>query len=172
MDGGRRHVDAVGALVRVTAGHQVAGGVEGDEPVQQQPAGALRVVEEQDLPGPQLRGGDRLGEHHVPRLDPRGHRAAGDDVRGVAHRLGSEGDDDQPGEPGEHQGGGSPGHAEDDAPACPATDGALGAAVRYPTLPAEPGGPLHSCHGQLFCASHVNVAMDWVFWALLSSFTE
>ena len=133
-------MDAVRALVGVTAGLQVAGGVEGHQPVQQQPAGALGVVEEQDLPGPQFRGGGRPGEHHVPGIDPRGHRAAGDDVRGVAHRLGGEGDDDEPGHPGEGHRGNRPGRAEDDPPARRPAD------VRNPMPPAGSRGPLHSCH--------------------------
>ena len=120
LDGGRRDVHAVGALVRIPAGDQVAVGVHGHQPVQQQPLGLRRVGEEQDLPGPQLSRRDGRGQHDVAGVDPRGHRAADDHVRRHAHGLWREGGDHQTGEAGEHQrrghpdGGGGPG--QDRAP--------------------------------------------------------
>lgn len=140
--------------------------------MQQQPARALRVVEEQDLPGPQLRRGRRSGEHHVPGLDPGSHRTARDDVRRVAHRLGGDGDDDEPGQPGQHQGGEHPGSAEDEPWArSPGTRTDVDAAIGQAPLPAEPGCPLHSCHGQVFRASHVKSATDCLLWAASRSIT-
>jgi hypothetical protein len=145
---------AVVALVGVTAGDQQAGPVEGHQPVQQQPAGAGGVGEEQHLPDAELARGRGLGEHHVARLHARGHRPAGDHVRGEPGRLWDERGGDQPGQAGEHQ---RRGQARD--------------AEQAGRVPAEQRPPFHP-GGHVFRASHVKFAVVAAFWALLLSTTE
>ena len=77
--------------------------------MQEQSAGHLGVVHQQDLAGVQLGRGHRLGHHDVAGLHPRGHRAAGDHVRGAAEREREERGQDEPGQHGER---------EDDGHAC------------------------------------------------------
>ena len=102
-DVGRVGVPAVLGLVGVAAGDQPALRVEGDQPVQQQPAGHLWVLDQHDLARAQFGRGHRLGDHDVPRLDPGGHGAAGDDVRGVAQREREERGQDETGQHGQRE---------------------------------------------------------------------
>ncbi len=151
-DVGRIGVHAVVGLVGVAAGDQPALLVEGHQPVQQQAAGHLRVVDEQDLAGAQLGGRDGVGDHHVAGVDPGGHRAAGHHVRGVAGReRGERGQD----EPGQHD------EAQDDNHA---------SHLPHPAR-ARRRTAFYPGHGT-FRASQVKVAVDRVLWASLSSTTE
>jgi hypothetical protein len=116
--------------------------------VQQETAGAGGVVHEHDLAGAELRGGGRLREHHVARLDAGCHGAAGHHVCGEARQLGGERGEDQPGEAGERQRREHAGRAD------------------HGVAP-----PFHPGHG-VFCASQTKFAVDVLLWAELLSATQ
>ena len=102
------------------------------------------------------RGADVAGR------EPRLHRAGDDHVALEAHQSRREGEDHQAGQC--HQPGRDD-HAEHGGRAEPPLGGRGHAAVR---CAGDEGGRGHG----VFCASHVNVALDWVFCAPLSSLTE
>ena len=129
--------------------------------MEHQPVGPLGVGEEQHLSRLQVLRQHRPGQHHVAGREPRLHRAGDDHVSREA---------DQPGRQGqEHQAGHGHQHGRDDravhggrAQAPPRERGAGLAGARGA---ADHGGRGHG----VFRASHVNVALDCLFCAPLSS---
>jgi hypothetical protein len=123
--------------------------------VEHQPVGPLGIGEEEHLSGLQVLREHRTRQHDVAGREPRLHRAGDDHVAREAHESRGEGEDHQAGQG--HQDGRDDHAVHGRRPEGSGHPGARGAVDR--------GGRGHG----VFRASHVNVALDCLFCARLSS---